>query len=633
MKTKFIQILSVVLAAMLQVAPLLRSCLPQATGLAPATYGFILKLGLGATALLGFDAVSQASSISISPPNATVGQFYSGTVSYSGGHSGSVASMTLTNNCLTSSYQLFPGLTIVYSGGNLATVTGTPTTAGTNHFTLGIYSGSCGSGHSDSRSTTLIIAPAGGFASVPSSPILANTIAQVGSAIQLSGVSAGNPTPQYQWWTGLGTPIPGATNSILTITNLQLTNAGIYTLTASNSQTAGFSFLSLPKGNCYLSVAISGGTNFTAYDFTNYAPAGVALTMFSFLTNGYATTTNYYSWEYGGIQTVSTSNTCPLAATTVTPAKSGTFTVSMNSSNASGAIVSGQNYDSYWAFGYLPGFTNSLPAVTNVASGANVNFTIAVRGTLNVYDGGAGYQTNNAVPCAFWYQNGTNLVASQSYVLGPTSGTTYSNSTVNASLTLNNVTSANSGNYTVVVTNFWGSLTSSPASLNIASSLSVTTPTGQTNYAGNSVSLSVNATGSGPLAYQWLKGSTTLVNGGHLSGAATNVLNLSPAGTLDSGNYSVIVTNSSGSVTSGVALVSIMPVPGIATSLSGGQPTLIVSNAIAYRTYIVEATTNLASPASWQPLQTNSASINGVISFTDTNAPAMNQRFYHLIFP
>jgi len=632
MKIKFAQIMSLLLAAQLQIATVVRSFLPNATGLAPTAWGVILKLGVGATALLGFDAVSQASSISISPPNATMGTFYSGTISYSGGHSGSVQSMTLTNNCLTSSFQLFPGLTVKYNGGNTATVSGTPTASGTCNFTLKIFSSSCGSGDSDTESTTLQIAPVGGNLAAPSPPLLANTIAQVGSMVQLSGVSTGNPPPQYQWWTGLGTPIVGATNSVLTLTNLQLANAGIYTLTASNSQTAGDSFLSLPKGNCYLTAVISGGTNFTAFDYTNYAPAGVALTMFSFMTN-VSTATNYYAWEYNGFQTISTSNTVPLTGTVLTPAKSGTYTVTLNSSNSSGAIVSGQNYDSYWVFGYLPAFTNALPVSTNVNAGSSLALTLGLRGTLNVYNAGAGYQTNNSTPCAFWFQNGTNLVASQNVVLGPTSGTTYTNSVVNATLTLNSVAAANAGNYTLVVTNFWGSLTSSPASLTIASPLSVSTPAGQTNYAGNNLSLSVTAAGNGTLAFQWLKGSTWLANGGNVAGATSNNLSLTPAGVGDSGNYSVIVTNLSGSVTSGVAVVSIVSAPAMAAAFSGGNPALTVNGAIANRTYIVEVSTNLAHLNDWQPLTTNTTPSGGVISFRDTNAAAFSQRFYQLLFP
>ena len=101
MKTKYLQFVSILLAGLLQVAPMLRNILPSAAGLAPSAWGFILKIGLGAAAVLEFDSVSQASSISISPPNATVGVQYFGTISYSGGHAGSVGSMTYSNACLS----------------------------------------------------------------------------------------------------------------------------------------------------------------------------------------------------------------------------------------------------------------------------------------------------------------------------------------------------------------------------------------------------------------------------------------------------------------------------------------------------------------------------------------------------
>ncbi len=517
MKNKTIQFMSVLLAGMLQVAPLLRSFLPNVQGLAPSAWGFILKIGVGATALLGFDAVSQASSISISPPNATVGQPYIGTVTYSGGHAGSVASMAFTN-CIGSGIPFVDGLTIVYNGANTATVTGTPTNAANYPFSIRAYDqNGCGNGgNADTRSTTLIVGAGTGGPSVPAiSAAPPNTCAQVGTDVQLSGGASGNPIPQYQWWSGV-TPILGATNSVLTIPNVQLTNSGVYTMTASNSQTAGFSFGALPKANCYLSVAISGGTNFTAFEYTNYAPAGVALIMFSWVTN-VSTATNYYFWTYNSVNVLSTANTIPLSATTLTPAKSGTYTVTFNSTNAGGSIISGQNYDSYWAFGYPPAFTNSLPASTNVNAGASLTLSIPIRGTLDVYNGAGGngaYSTNSGVPCVFWYQ-GANLVAAQNYVQGPTSGTTYSNSAVTAALTLNSIAAGNAGNYTVVVTNFWGSVTSSPIALSVTSSafppgITTNPPANLSLLAGQSSAISVTVTGTPPYFYQWRDGGTNL---------------------------------------------------------------------------------------------------------------------------
>ena len=163
MKTRVVQSLSILLALLLQVAPLLRSLLPAAQGLAPSTWAIVLKIGVGAVALLGFDAVSQASSISISPPNATAGTPYSGVVTYSGGHSGSVTSMMVSNNCIGSTTPFFDRLSIVYSRSSKATVTGTPTAAASYAFTVKVWSGSgCGGSHSDSRASTLVIGASGG---------------------------------------------------------------------------------------------------------------------------------------------------------------------------------------------------------------------------------------------------------------------------------------------------------------------------------------------------------------------------------------------------------------------------------------------------------------------------------------
>jgi hypothetical protein len=630
MKNKFIQIMSLMLAMMLQMAPLLRSIMPT-QGLAPSAWGFILKLGLGATALMGFDAVSQASSIAISPANATVGTFYSGTVSYSGGHSGSVSSMSLTNVCMSSTIPFLDGLSIVYTSGNKATVTGTPTGAGTFAFTLKIidHAGCTAGGNTDTQHSALVVGPSGGGPVAPSMTAAPqNTCAQVGTDVLLSGGAAGTPIPSYQWWTGV-TPIVGATNSILSLTNVQLTNAQSFTLTASNSQNVGATFITLPKAACTLSVCITGGTNFTAFNYTNYAPAGVSLTMFSMLTN-VSTATNYYSWSKGGVP-LSSSNTYPLVPTLV---GSGTYTVTFNSTNANGALVSAANYDSIWAFGYIPAFTNSLPASTNVNAGATVTFNIGVRGTLDTYYS-AGQVTNAGVPNIFWYQGNT-LVATQSLVLAPTTGTLFTNSVTNASLTLPAVTAANNGNYTVVVTNFWGSITSSPVALTVTSSsvapgIATNPPANLSLLAGQSSAISVTVTGTPPFFYQWRKGGSNLANGGVYGGVFTNILTLTSVLTNNSGNYTVAITNATGSITSSVAAVNIVLPPDLGAAV--GSPGIVQfnGNTVTGLTYIVQLTTNLAAP-NWSPVLTNNTGVTGAINF-QTNTVSGPNKFYRLLFP
>jgi hypothetical protein len=66
------------------------------------------------------------------------------------------------------------------------------------------------------------------------------------------------------------------------------------------------------------------------------------------------------------------------------------------------------------------------------------------------------------------------------------------------------------------------------------------------------------------LSYQWWVNGTNLVkNGGGISGATTSVLTISNAQTNNSGNYTVIVTNSAGSVTSSNAVLTVALSPAI----------------------------------------------------------------------
>lgn len=84
-------------------------------------------------------------------------------------------------------------------------------------------------------------------------------------------------------------------------------------------------------------------------------------------------------------------------------------------------------------------------------------------------------------------------------------------------------------------------------------------PQGATNYAGNNLSLYTAASGI-DVTYQWLLNKAPLTDDGvTIVGSASNVLNLTNLQA--SGNYSVVATTSAGSVTSSVAVVSIITTP------------------------------------------------------------------------
>ena len=67
------------------------------------------------------------------------------------------------------------------------------------------------------------------------------------------------------------------------------------------------------------------------------------------------------------------------------------------------------------------------------------------------------------------------------------------------------------------------------------------------------------------MSYQWQKNGTNLVDGGNISGATTNTLTITGISDSDAASYSVIVSNSYGSVTSSNATLTVNDLPFIAT--------------------------------------------------------------------
>ncbi|HKI69189.1 MAG TPA: immunoglobulin domain-containing protein, partial [Verrucomicrobiae bacterium] len=114
---------------------------------------------------------------------------------------------------------------------------------------------------------------------------------------------------------------------------------------------------------------------------------------------------------------------------------------------------------------------------------------------------------------------------------------------------------ADAGNYSVVVSNSVGGVSSSNAALTVVTSPLITTnPASQTVNKGDDATFTVFAVGIQPLAYQWR------FNGTNIFGAIANFYTVTNAQPADEGGYSVIVTNNSGSTTSIVASLTVSEV-------------------------------------------------------------------------
>lgn len=111
----------------------------------------------------------------------------------------------------------------------------------------------------------------------------------------------------------------------------------------------------------------------------------------------------------------------------------------------------------------------------------------------------------------------------------------------NAQLTLPNVTTNHTGNYSVIVSNNYGALESSNATLAVVPIAISVPPTGQNKYVGDTVSFSVTAVKNGPFTYQWKFQSVDMI------GQTNSSLTVSGLTTNNTGWYDVVVSNPYGS--------------------------------------------------------------------------------------
>jgi hypothetical protein len=174
----------------------------------------------------------------------------------------------------------------------------------------------------------------------------------------------------------------------------------------------------------------------------------------------------------------------------------------------------------------VPSITTQ-PASLNVTSGNDAVFAIVAYGTEAL-----SYQ---------WRFNGTDIAGANSPVLR-----------------LSGITSANAGSYAVRVTNNAGNAVSNAAVLSVTSGAPaavapsiVTQPVSVTVNAGNTATFAVGVDGSGPLSFQWRR------DGANIAGATSAVLTFPAVALINAGNFSVVVTNSAGSITSSNAVLDV----------------------------------------------------------------------------
>ena len=221
-----------------------------------------------------------------------------------------------------------------------------------------------------------------------------------------------------------------------------------------------------------------------------------------------------YQWFFNSVPLPGETATM-LELTSIQPARAGAYTVRV--SGAGGTETAGP---ANVTVRVLPPTIFTQPQNTLAATGVTVQLSVAVEGT-----------------------------APFNYIWRKAQRTLPPNS---ATLTLTNVTKASSGSYRVMVANSAGSATSAAAKLTVLIPPTLALqPQPKTVLTGKTAILRARATGSPKLAYQWL------FNGGVITNATKPQLTLLRVQSAQAGNYSVVVTNAVGIVTSVTAVLTV----------------------------------------------------------------------------
>ena len=365
----------------------------------------------------------------------------------------------------------------------------------------------------------------------------------------------------FQWLKG-GVMISGATQPTLKLAKAQSADAGKYSVTVTNPDGKVTSREAL--------LTVGEPPLITSQPKSQSVTAG-GKAVFTVAAKG--TAPLVYQWQKDGVDIVGAKGT----ALTLTVQNTSVGRYSVTVANKYGKAVS----DSAQLILVVAPKINLQPQDRQVVVNGTAEFSVTVTGTTPFF-----YQ---------WQKDGVNIPQA-----------------TGAKLVLDKVQKTYAGQYSVVVSNVGGKVTSNKARLTVIEPVRITgQPQNQIVKAGTTATFTVTATGTAPLTYQWLK-DTTAVPGG-----TSATLNLYRVRAADAGQYSVTVGNAAGKVSSLTAALTVKSdgptsYPGEVTATRPSVSLAYESGELKLRLppgsgnlepRVVEVSSDLSS---WTPFYTNS---------------------------
>ena len=410
--------------------------------------------------------------------------------------------------------------------------------------------------------------------------ILTSPVSQTvdpGANVTFTVAATGN-IRSYQWIKN-GAIIASATKSNFTVTNSQqeatynvlvgngigVTESDDATLTLNDKPTV----LAQPQ-----SVGVPAGANFALTVSATGSPSNLA-----------------YQWRKNGT-TINNAVGSDLVFLDCTNTSAGSYTVVIT--NIAGVVTSAVA---------VVTITNSRPIITTqpmnltINLGANATFLVAAVGSET-----RAYQ---------WRFNGKIIAGATNSFYRPVA-----------------VQATNAGSYSVVISNSFGSVTSVVATLTLNFPPTITAqPISQTVAAGTNVTVTVAATGTAPMSYQWyeqLVGITPAVPV-LLDGETANALTIFNPSSADAGTYSVLIYNEAGHVFSSNATLVVNGPPVILDdpqdiTVSAGSNAVFAVNAVGPAPLTYQWARNGANIA----LATNSVYVRTNITAADLGLYSVN---------